>query len=456
MQSENFDKKLKDLLSQRPPGNDDPRWDKMGPLLDKHMPREKNDNRRILVVLFLFLLLGGGGFIIWKNNSGDKQNISSVGSSDINPENKTTENNPSNGTPNNDASNTIEKESVTGQLPNSDNTGRESLPGQTDPVKNKYASPKNGASPEFVITDAGVTKTKKSKPVADQVKDANNVVETDLANREKVTFSDPLKTAEKTTAISDNTQKVNEPVKEKETPVTKAESKPVEKVKEVKNEPLTSSDKTVSKKNQKGSSFLNNLFFTVSAGPDFSMVGLDNAGKTKITLGAGIGYRASDKFSIRTGFYSSRKVYEADPEDYNPPDAFWSWYPNLKNIDANCKIYEIPITVDYNFSRNTKQSWFASAGVSTLIMKEETYDYYFKPTYSPNYVTYTKTYNNENKHFFSVLSLSGGYKRAINKNLSLQAEPYMKFAMGGVGFGKVKLNSGGVLVSAVIKPFAKK
>jgi hypothetical protein len=54
------------------------------------------------------------------------------------------------------------------------------------------------------------------------------------------------------------------------------------------------------------------------------------------------------------------------------------------------------------------------------------------------------------------LNLSGGYTRVLNKNISLQAEPYFKIALDGIGYGKVKLNSGGVLFSAVIKPFAKK
>ena len=114
------------------------------------------------------------------------------------------------------------------------------------------------------------------------------------------------------------------------------------------------------------------------------------------------------------------------------------------------------VTVDYKISSNKKQSWFASVGVSSLLMKEETYDYYFKPNYSPTYITYSKTINNQNKHYFSVLNLSGGYTRVLNKNISLQAEPYLKIALDGVGYGKVKLNSGGVLFSAVIKPFAKK
>jgi hypothetical protein len=454
MQSENFDKKLRDLLSQRPPGNDDPRWDTFERLLDRHMPREKKDNRRMLIVLFLFLLLGGGAFIIWKNNTGNEQNISSTISPDKNPEHKSTGNKTPSGNSSPDASTITEKEKVADQLPTGNDVDPGSLQQEAVTSDKKYADPNDGPSPEFIIADATVSKTKKIKPLAEQVKTENNVVENGVVNKEKE--ADPLKEAEKIKSNTPITQKLSEPVKEKESQNIIAENKPVEKITVTKNEPAASADQPSGKKPVKSNSFANNFFFTISAGPDFSMVGLDNAGKTKLTLGAGIGYQVSEKFSIRTGFYSSRKVYAADPEDYNPPEAFWSWYPNLKNIDANCKIYEIPITVDYTFSRNKKQSWFASAGVSSLIMKEETYDYYYKPNYSPTYVTYTKTFNNENKHLFSVLNLSGGYRRNINKNLSLQAEPYMKFAMSGVGFGKVKLNSGGVLISAVIKPFAKK
>src|SRR6187431_754461 len=80
MQSENFDKKLKDSLSQRPPGNDKPEWEKMEMLLDKHLPAEKKDRRRIFFILFIFLLLGGGAFIIWQNNSGNRNEITSIDS----------------------------------------------------------------------------------------------------------------------------------------------------------------------------------------------------------------------------------------------------------------------------------------------------------------------------------------------------------------------------------------
>src|SRR5215212_1543968 len=78
MQSENFDKKIKDSLSQRPPGNDNPEWDKMEALLNKHMPAEKKDRRRIFFILFSFLLLGGGAFLIWQNTISNRKDIAEI------------------------------------------------------------------------------------------------------------------------------------------------------------------------------------------------------------------------------------------------------------------------------------------------------------------------------------------------------------------------------------------
>src|SRR5688572_19353284 len=78
MQSENFDKKIKDSLSQRPPGYDSPDWDKMETLLDKHMPVEKKDRRKIFFILFSFLLLGGGAFLVWQNSNNNKKEVAEI------------------------------------------------------------------------------------------------------------------------------------------------------------------------------------------------------------------------------------------------------------------------------------------------------------------------------------------------------------------------------------------
>jgi hypothetical protein len=441
MQSENFDKKIKDSLSQRPPGNDNPEWEKMEALLDKHLPTEKKDGRRIFFILFSFLLLGGGTFLIWQNNSGNKNEITSIDSQKQNTvaaenNNQTKTNTDKNiSTPIDPGTNQPKTDGFI-EIPH--NNKFDALPGKEIEIDASIA--KVGKNKK--ANNSAVKKTDPSKQTIDELVKST---EPERSLIEKLTKSEPEPT------ITEKKELVKEPEVEK----TITENK-IEKQKEETKETKTVADEKTDNKNQKNkSSFANNFFVTVSAGPDFSAVG-GNAGELRLGIGAGIGYQISKKFSVRTGFYAARKVYTADPEDYHPPYNFWAYYPNLKNIDANCKVYEIPITVDYKISNKKKESWFVSAGLSSLLMKEEKYDYYFKPNYSPNYITYSKTINNQNKHYFSILNLSGGYTRVMNKNISLQAEPYFKIAMNGVGYGKVKLNSGGVLFSAIIKPFAKK
>ena len=444
MQSDNFDKKLRDSLSQRPPGNDHPEWDKMEWLLDKHLPVEKKDRRRIFFVLFGFLLLGGGAFLIWTNNDENKKQVSSI---DAQKQNAAVPENNDQTKGNND------KNAVTPAGPES-KTANTSLSSEV-PYTNSFNPPGNNE----IEIDASVAKVGKNKkgnnPVDKKVNGPDRTIDELVKNTEperslidKLTKADPEPTTTETKEL------IKEPAIELKTD-NKPESPKTEEQKEEANKTQPVAIENVAKKQKNGSAFANNFFVTVSAGPDISGVG-GNAGETQLAYGAGIGYQVSKKFSVRAGFYAARKVYTAAPEDYNPPYNFWAYYPNLKNIDADCKVYEIPITVDYKISSNKKQSWFVSAGVSSLLMKEETYEYYYKPNSSPNYITYTRTINNQNKHYFSVLNLSGGYTRVLNKNISVQAEPYVKLSMAGVGYGKVDLNSGGVLFSAIIKPFAKK
>ena len=421
MQSENFDKNIKSSLSQRPPGNDDPAWDKMEVLLDKHLPHDKKDHRRVFLFLFLFLLTSGGAFLIWQNNSGNKNNISTIESQNKKP--GQTENNKIPGV--NSTNNTAEKESLTEEPAINDQSG--SLPGNNN-TENKTSINKNVVDNRHTITNASSNDPNSIDP-------GKNLVDAE----------DHVKTETSPVSIEKN-ELIKEQVMQKAINENKVTDSRVP-------QPIPA-EKANPEKQKNKKSFFNNLFFTASAGPDFSTVGIDNAGDVQLTWGAGIGYQISNKFSIRTGFYSARKVYSADPDNYHPPYNFWQYYPNLESIDANCKVYEIPVTVDYTISKKENHSWFVSAGVSSLLMKKETYEYYFKPNNSPTYITHTRTISDQNKHYFSVLNLSGGYTRTLNKNISLRAEPYVKIAMNGVGYGNVNLNSGGILFSAIIRPFA--
>src|SRR4029078_3524934 len=113
----------------------------------------------------------------------------------------------------------------------------------------------------------------------------------------------------------------------------------------------------------------------------------------------------------------------------------------------------IPVKLSYNFATRNRSNWFAGAGLSSYLMKREDYLY----EYESNTGTYYHAYEtkNENKHYFSVLNLSGGYSYQLSNTISLSAEPYLEVPLTGIGVGKVHLNSGGVLFTVGVSPFRK-
>jgi opacity protein-like surface antigen len=211
---------------------------------------------------------------------------------------------------------------------------------------------------------------------------------------------------------------------------------------------------TNSKKRVKNSAF-SNLGLTFSMGPDLSFVGMNKPGKFTMSYGAGLSYKLAKRLTVQSGFYVSRKLYSSDSASYNPSGPFWTFYPNMQNINADCKVYEIPVKLSYSFGEKGKHNWIAGAGISSYLMKEETYRYEYKTSAGQN-TSRSYTISNTNKHYFSVLSLNGGYQYNFNKRVSVSAEPYIKLPLTGIGFGKVKLKGTGMLFTATIKPFAKK
>ncbi|MGN6267629.1 MAG: hypothetical protein ACTHM5_18260 [Ginsengibacter sp.] len=198
--------------------------------------------------------------------------------------------------------------------------------------------------------------------------------------------------------------------------------------------------------------FRKSFLISISAGPDISAVNINNLGRTELVYGAGVGYIVNKRWSLRAGFYVAKKGYGAKSSDYHPPARFWNYYPDLTSIDANCKVYEVPLLVNYNFSRNAKHHWFVSAGVASYFMKKEDYDYISKsPSGQISYNNYT--IRNENQHYFSSLKLSAGYEKKLSSKISLTTEPYLNLPLTGIGYGKVKLYSAGILFSLDVKPF---
>ncbi len=490
MQSDKFDKKIREAAEHHHPSYNEKAWDNMEKLLDKHLPQKEERKRRFLFILLFLLLLGGSGAWLmlskpWKdkepvaanqtlpagNDSRKDQQRKGTGSSDgitptaTNADKASGENNThtDNVTPLNIPAKTTPVTPV--NKATSDNQDKKPVADQQN-----RSSEKNVQAGDFNASSVAGAKGKRNRRTEEQ---KNNRTEEQVNRRtdeqknnrtNEQTNKEPKKeelVKEEHKNIGTDEQKnnrteeqVNRRTEEQVNNRTEEQknNRTDEQVnKEPKKEDLAAGKKEETNKKKETSKKPNSLFFSVSTGPDISFVGTGNSSKLKIVTGLGLGYTIRDRFTIRTGFYSARKIYSAKPSDYKAPPEFYQFYPYLEKVDADCKVYEIPVLLSYNFGKQS--NWFVTAGLSTFLMNEESYNYFYK--YTPTGNTYTNrwTIKNENAHFFSVGTLSAGYKRNFGKRVSFMAEPYLKVPFGGVGYGKVKLNSGGVLFSVGIKVF---
>lgn len=446
MPFENLDKKILELIEQRSPAYDEKSWQKMEKLLDKHLPLGKNKRRGLWIFLFSVLLLGGGAAILLIENFSKNNKeviINKKNSTESLKKNETEEST----TP------TFNLKTDPGQQ-NLNEPVPQNQPG-TEKLKNNAALQNEKLSATESLTNQTSLKNK-SKPVTSESGTIQQSIpdrkEVNSLNKNSVTENEKNVPPSTKNTTNENSQadilKKNSETKDTDKNIAEIKTVNKEENKTINSKP--ESNKATSK-NKKG--IFTNIIFSFSAGPDISKAGQSAAGEVKLAYGAGLGYRISNRFSIHSGFYVGRKVYSASPEDYNPPPNFWTYYPNLKHVDADCKVFEVPLNIYYDFNISKKQNWFVSAGLSSIFMKKEEYNYYFKPNNSTQYVYYSRTYENKNKHYFSILNLSGGYARKLSSTVSVKAEPYAKIALTGIGYGKVKLNSGGILFSAVVQPF---
>lgn len=515
MLDEEMDHIIREAAENHHPPYNDKAWDKMALQLDKHLPQKK-DRKRSVFFLLLFLLLGGAGtFFVLTNRPGNEGTASQknnegkilpvAGSATGNLTTVTQAGN--NQVPvtknNGDNINSIPVIAATGDGPG---TAGNKLTRQNKPVKSRdelannltdvndaiRTNRKQGNSPPpkalkkstydltNVLTNTGDLNKGSRESNANSRKKAGNTAKT------KVKISNPKLSGETQTGEAlavkgkpvraetasklkvniaapgtengeDDDLQASLSAKSQDKKAAEPEIKAGPET--VKKSPVPAEDKKLTVSNDKasrpgkkkpGNKFSNNFGLTVSVGPDMSFVKLNNTGKTTLTYGAGLSYDLTKRFTARAGFYVSKKIYQATPGQYHN-----SIYRNLTSVDANCKVFEIPISLIYNFGLRNKHNWFGAVGLYSFIMKKEDYVYNYKTATGQTY-TYNNSISNENKHFLSVLNLSGGYKYQFSGRFSLQAEPYLQVPLSGVGLGKIKLNSAGVLFTATYKPFKKK
>lgn len=442
MPFDKLDKKAREAAEKYNTAYNDGAWSKMEALLDKHMPlnADKHEMKRTKFHekwLFLLLSFMAVSFIIlvikpWKtkpeNNALTKNHATIIKQAESNTANKTIAIKPVGNASLNYKSNT-DHPSLNKPADKILSSGK-----PNEKTNQQIYSGNESADKNFVSYKNNTNKNNRDEGSSIPIYDVN----TEAAESQNTFLKDGFinqkienRIFERKNIISNNISAIQSIQKDKSTNAR------------AKNSYSTKRNK-----------FLNSFFVSASIGPDVSAINGNNIGTSEIVYGAGIGYKFGKSWQLRTGFYSTKKVYQAKPSDYSPPSVFWTYYPDLEDIDADCRVNEIPLIINYAFMQNPKQSWFASAGISSWFMKRETYNYLSKTPMGPEYKSYT--IYGENKHYFSSLRISAGYERALNKTISLSAEPYLSLPLSGIGYGKVKLKSAGVLFSINAKPFAKK
>jgi len=458
-----MDKKIRQSAEGYEPAYDDKNWDKMHLLLDKHLPEKKKRRRLIIFWLLPLALIGTGIFYFSQKQT--KKNITRQATEKLLPQEKNEpaikENDQATKQP---AESTVKGNPALKQESAStlekDSTGVQPKPEEIKSAQdNKTALQKqlNSKKTGDNISRKNKKKVLPSEPIIKKAKPTNKLIKEKTGDKFKKNdpvIADADENAEKKKTIAKDGEKINDTnITSAPTADTTAISK-AETVKE--NKPVDSlkvkdTVAAITKMTKTKGSPLNKLSLLFSGGPDISSVGFDNPGKWEFQYGIGFSYAISKKLSIRTGFYTARKIYTADSNDYH------SSYvpPKLQKVNANCIVYEIPLNLIYSFPATKKHNWFVASGLSSYLMKKETYDYYYTNAWGQTQI-YTKTYKNENTHIFSVINLSGGYQYHFTDRISFLAEPYFRIPVSGVGHGKVKLNSAGILFTAGFKPFGKK
>lgn len=470
-------------------------WEALESRLDKELPVEQDKRRRrFLWIFFLFLLLSGSS-LVWlladqKDNNADgsqPKTAETFTGTDISNADKN--NKPSEGDNDN-----IKKESdpVSVKDPERSAANKQAPPVTEDVPKNStaveltkedepissVATKKENKPAANAITAKPFTGTRSDKTISSPIKantknpriTADRVIAKSNPNKqisskpgkkptvEERGISIPVPSRADELAGSDKVDQTDTSaklVKEKNsdetaTKIANATSLNDRKSDTAATTPLSVAREEAKQKAHKKEKQERPWAFGLVTGVDWSRINGTGDRRAGYNYGATVSYNLGKRWSVNTGFIITQKNYSALAKDFTPPKHYWTYYVDLKSLEGNCNMWDIPLNVRYNLSIKPSNTWFVNAGVTSYIMRKQayTYDYLYNgvPTTS-NWKT-----SSQQNDWFKIINLSLGYERLLNKSWSLQAEPFMKLPLSGVGFGQLDMASYGLLVGLRYKP----
>jgi len=148
------------------------------------------------------------------------------------------------------------------------------------------------------------------------------------------------------------------------------------------------------------------------------------------------------RFTLSTGAMYAKTPYATDFSNYHIKYQFST---NPTTVNADCRVLDIPINLDYRVYGNFKNKFSVGTGLSSYLMLKEDYTYTYA-TYPGGYAPDGYSITNRNQHYFGVLNFDVLYQRRLNSKFSLDLQPYLKLPLTDIGYGHVQLQTAGVAV----------
>jgi hypothetical protein len=198
------------------------------------------------------------------------------------------------------------------------------------------------------------------------------------------------------------------------------------------------------------------LNFGLTFGPDYTDAGGISNDQLGNNIGITVGYYLTNKISVNSGilytnkFYwapghgTGRTTYTRGPlQTGNVITA--ATPPPIDYINGSANMWELPLTLRYDFAKNEKTKFFVNAGFSSYFIMKQTYIYFFHNGMRP--LAFKIEDNEQVNYWFKVANISVGLESEIGKGFSFQAEPFLKLPFKNMGIDNLKLNSYGFLLS---------
>jgi hypothetical protein len=186
----------------------------------------------------------------------------------------------------------------------------------------------------------------------------------------------------------------------------------------------------------------NGFYAGFLVGPDMSAVKFQSVKQLGFSLGARVGYRFNKRLSVETGLLWDKKYYYSKGEYFDKSEAGLQF--DILSLEGTCNMFEIPLTVRYDFSTHTNHNFFVKGGISSYLMKKENYSYNADGVYGP--WQGDSTYYNSTNNIFSIVQISAGYDLAVGRKTKISFEPYVKIPLHGIGIGGMPISSAGLYI----------